>query len=72
MLYDDGYQGGQLRLDGASRPRLDTSPGARAATAAQLIECAAQTTRAWLDDGGLDQAFIPDELRDHQHTAAAH
>ncbi|TDN62769.1 patatin-like phospholipase family protein [Paraburkholderia sp. BL10I2N1] len=39
---------------------------------AQLIERAAQTTRAWLDDGGLEQAFIPGELRDHQHTAAAH
>ncbi|MGF6595757.1 NTE family protein [Paraburkholderia sp. GAS448] len=39
---------------------------------AQLIERAAQNTRAWLDDGGLDQAFIPGELRDHEHTAVAH
>jgi NTE family protein len=39
---------------------------------APLIERAAQNTRAWLDDGGLDHAFIPHELRDHEHTAAAH
>lgn len=36
---------------------------------AQMIERAAQTTRAWLDDGGLEQAFIPGELREHDHAA---
>jgi NTE family protein len=36
---------------------------------AQLIERAAQKTRAWLADGGLDRAFIPGELHEHAHTA---
>lgn len=35
----------------------------------QLIERAAQKTREWLDDGGLEHAFIPGELRAHSHNA---
>jgi NTE family protein len=36
---------------------------------AQLIERAAQKTRAWLDDGGLEHALIPGELREHAHAS---
>ncbi|RKP46440.1 patatin-like phospholipase family protein [Trinickia fusca] len=36
---------------------------------AELIERAAQKTRAWLGDGGLDRALIPGELREHAHSA---
>ncbi|NPT56209.1 patatin-like phospholipase family protein [Paraburkholderia elongata] len=36
----------------------------------RLIDLAAGTTRAWLDDGGLERAFIPGELREHSHAAA--
>lgn len=35
---------------------------------AQLIERAAQKTRAWLSDGGLERALIPSELREHAHV----
>ncbi|RKE38829.1 NTE family protein [Paraburkholderia sp. BL23I1N1] len=35
----------------------------------RLIDLAAGTTRAWLDDGGLERAFIPGELREHSHAA---
>jgi NTE family protein len=35
---------------------------------AQLIERAAQKTRAWLSDGGLERALIPGELREHAHV----
>ncbi|MFM0390135.1 patatin-like phospholipase family protein [Paraburkholderia dipogonis] len=35
---------------------------------AQLIERAAQKTRAWLGDGGLERALIPGELREHAHV----
>jgi NTE family protein len=35
----------------------------------RLIDRAAETTRAWLDGGGLERAFIPGELRQHSHTA---
>jgi NTE family protein len=34
-----------------------------------LIDRAAETTRAWLDDGGLERQFIPGALREHTHTA---
>ncbi|MGA7778611.1 MAG: patatin-like phospholipase family protein [Paraburkholderia sp.] len=36
---------------------------------AQLIERAAQKTRAWLSDGGLERALIPGALREHVHAA---
>ncbi|MGF6638263.1 NTE family protein [Paraburkholderia sp. Clong3] len=39
---------------------------------ARLIERAAQKTRAWLGEGGLERVFIPDELRDHAHTTATY
>ncbi|MFM0213375.1 patatin-like phospholipase family protein [Paraburkholderia sediminicola] len=35
----------------------------------RLIDRAAGTTRAWLDGGGLERAFIPGELRQHSNTA---
>ncbi len=35
----------------------------------RLIDRAAEKTRVWLDDGGLQRAFIPGELRQHAHTA---
>jgi NTE family protein len=35
----------------------------------RLIERAAGKTRAWLSEGGLERAFMPDELREHTHTA---
>ncbi|HEX7910904.1 MAG TPA: patatin-like phospholipase family protein [Paraburkholderia sp.] len=34
----------------------------------RLIDRAAEKTRAWLDNGGLERAFIPGELRQHTHT----
>jgi NTE family protein len=34
----------------------------------RLIERAAEQTRAWLSDGGLEHAFIPAELREHAHA----
>ncbi|CAE6721986.1 hypothetical protein R69927_01281 [Paraburkholderia domus] len=34
----------------------------------RLIDRAAEKTRAWLDDGGLQRVFIPGELRQHSHT----
>jgi NTE family protein len=34
-----------------------------------LIDLAAAHTRAWLDSGGLEDRFIPDELRQHSHEA---
>ncbi len=34
----------------------------------RLIDRAAEKTRAWLDDGGLERVFIPGELRQHAHT----
>ncbi|CAE6806870.1 patatin-like phospholipase family protein [Paraburkholderia domus] len=34
-----------------------------------LIERAAEKTHAWLNDGGLEHAFIPGELREHTHAA---
>jgi NTE family protein len=35
----------------------------------RLIERAAATTRTWLNDGGLERAFIPGALREHTHEA---
>jgi NTE family protein len=35
----------------------------------RLIDRAAEKTRAWLDEGGLERVFIPGELRQHAHTA---
>lgn len=35
----------------------------------RLIERAAGKTRAWLSDGGLERAFIPNELREHTHSS---
>jgi len=35
---------------------------------AQLIDRAAQKTRVWLSDGGLERALIPGELREHEHA----
>ncbi|BCG03512.1 hypothetical patatin-like protein (plasmid) [Paraburkholderia sp. PGU19] len=35
-----------------------------------LIERAAEKTRAWLGEGGLQRTFIPGALREHTHTAA--
>ncbi|MFM0339873.1 patatin-like phospholipase family protein [Paraburkholderia fungorum] len=35
----------------------------------RLIDRAAEKTRVWLDDGGLERVFIPGELRQHAHTA---
>lgn len=37
---------------------------------AQLIDLAAQRTRAWIDDGGLVKRAIPGELREHHHRPA--
>jgi NTE family protein len=34
----------------------------------RLIERAAAKTRAWLNEGGLERAFIPGELREHTHA----
>jgi NTE family protein len=36
---------------------------------AQLIERAAEKTRVWLSEGGLERALIPGELREHAHAA---
>lgn len=36
---------------------------------ASLIALAAETTRAWLDDGGLGHAFVASKLREYAHTA---
>jgi NTE family protein len=35
----------------------------------RLIERAAGNTRAWLNNGGLERAFVPRELREHTHAA---
>ncbi|CAB3960371.1 MULTISPECIES: patatin-like phospholipase family protein [Burkholderia] len=37
---------------------------------AQLIDKAAERTRAWIDAGGLAECAIPGELREHDHAAA--
>jgi NTE family protein len=34
----------------------------------RLIERAAEKTRGWLAEGGLERAFIPGELREHAHA----
>jgi len=34
----------------------------------RLIERAAEKTRAWLHEGGLERGFIPGELREHTHA----
>ncbi|CAB3639221.1 hypothetical protein LMG24238_00122 [Paraburkholderia sediminicola] len=34
----------------------------------RLINRAAEKTRAWLGDGGLERAAVPGELRDHSHA----
>jgi len=34
----------------------------------RLIERAAAKTHAWLNEGGLERAFIPGELREHTHA----
>lgn len=48
---------------------LDTSPYDYT-QCDRLIEQAAANTRDWLDRGGLEQAFIPDQLRQHSHAPA--
>jgi NTE family protein len=45
---------------------LDTSPYDYSASAS-LIDRAALTTRAWLDDGGLERSDIPMQLHVHTH-----
>ncbi|WP_241303230.1 patatin-like phospholipase family protein [Burkholderia stabilis] len=35
----------------------------------ELIELAAERTRAWLGEGGLGQTFIPGALHEHTHSA---
>ncbi|MGZ2748620.1 patatin-like phospholipase family protein [Burkholderia stagnalis] len=35
----------------------------------ELIDLAAERTRAWLGEGGLEQTFIPGALREHSHSA---
>ncbi|OAJ55129.1 alpha/beta hydrolase [Paraburkholderia ginsengiterrae] len=38
----------------------------------RLIDRAAENTRAWLDNGGLERVFIPGELRQHTHADHSH
>jgi NTE family protein len=43
------------------------SPGDFSLTSA-LIERAAETTRTWLAEGGLDRREIPQQMRTHKHS----
>ena len=36
-------------------------------TADELIERAAESTRGWLEDGGLERSAVPDHMRPHTH-----
>ena len=38
-------------------------------TAGDLIERAAESTRAWMDHGGLEKLAIPDHMRPHAHRS---
>ncbi|MGA8688803.1 MAG: hypothetical protein WB662_02560 [Methyloceanibacter sp.] len=34
----------------------------------ELIECARESTDAWLAGGGLERRAIPDQMRPHTHA----
>ena len=46
---------------------LETTP-ADFSRASELIDRAAESTRDWLESGGLDKTIIPDHMRPHSHS----